>query len=62
MISAQIESLSGDFAQYERVKKITVLAKEFTIENGELTPTMKVRRKVIESRYKNLIDEMYRDM
>ena len=62
LISAQIESLSEDFAQYERIKKITVLAKEFTIENGELTPTMKVRRKVIESRYKNLIDEMYRDM
>ena len=60
-ILAQIESLSGGFAQYERIKKITILAKEFTLESGELTPTMKVKRKVIESRYKHLIDEMYRE-
>jgi len=60
-ILTQIDSLSGDFAPYERIKKITVLAKEFTLEAGELTPTMKVRRKVIESRYEGLIDEMYRE-
>ena len=58
-ILAEIESLSGGFAQYERIKKITVLAKEFTIEDGELTPTLKVKRRVIESRYEHLIDEMY---
>ena len=60
-ILAQIEDLSGGFAKYERVKKIAILAKEFTIENGELTPTMKVKRKVIESSYKHLIDEMYQE-
>ena len=60
-ILAQIEDLSGGFAKYERIKKITILAKEFTIESGELTPTMKVKRKVIESRYKHLIDEMYQE-
>ena len=60
-ILAQIEDLSGGFAKYERIKKITILAKEFTIENGELTPTLKVRRRAIESRYKHLIDEMYRE-
>ena len=53
------QSLSGGFAQYERIKKITVLAKEFTIEDRELTPTLKVKRRVIESRYEHLIDEMY---
>jgi long-chain acyl-CoA synthetase len=58
-ILAQIENLSTGFATYERVKKITILAKEFTLESGELTPTMKVKRKVIESRYKDLIDAMY---
>ena len=58
-ILAEIESLSGGFATYERIKKITILAKEFTIEDGELTPTMKVKRRVIESRYQDLIDEMY---
>jgi len=58
-ILAEIESLSSGFAQYERIKKITVLAKEFTIEGDELTPTLKVKRRVIESRYEGLIDEMY---
>ena len=58
-ILEEIESLSSAFAQYERIKKITILAKEFTIEDGELTPTMKVKRKVIESRYEDLINEMY---
>ena len=58
-ILAEIESLSGGFAHYERIKKITILAKVFTIEDGELTPTLKVKRRVIESRYENLIDEMY---
>lgn len=61
LILGQIESLSEGFAPYERIKKVTILAKEFTLESGELTPTMKVKRKVIESRYKNLIDEMYRE-
>jgi long-chain acyl-CoA synthetase len=58
---AQIEDLSIGFAPYERIKKIAVLAKEFSIEKGELTPTMKVKRNVIESRYKHLIDELYRE-
>ncbi len=60
-ILAQIGTLSSGFANYERIKKITILAKEFTLESGELTPTMKVKRKVIESRYKDLIDEMYNE-
>ena len=58
-ILSQIDALSDVFAQYERIKRITILAKEFTIEDGELTPTLKVKRKVIESRYQHLIDEMY---
>jgi long-chain acyl-CoA synthetase len=58
-ILEQVESMSGDFASYERIKKVKVLAREFSLEQGEITPTMKVKRNVIESRYKHLIDEMY---
>lgn len=58
-ILGQIAELSAGLANYERIKKITILAKEFSLENGELTPTMKVKRRVIESRYKHLIDAMY---
>jgi long-chain acyl-CoA synthetase len=43
------------------VKKIALLSEEFTIERGELTPTLKARRSVIESRYKHLIDELYHE-
>ena len=44
----------------ERVKKFELLEKEWTIEDGELTPTLKVKRKVILSRYEALVDSMYK--
>jgi long-chain acyl-CoA synthetase len=55
----QINLLTRDLAPFEQVKKIVVLENDFTIESGELTPTMKVRRRAIESKYKVLIDKMY---
>jgi long-chain acyl-CoA synthetase len=58
-IMEQVESMSGDFASYERIKKVRLLSREFNLAEGEVTPTMKVKRNVIESRYKHLIDEMY---
>ncbi|HEY7818743.1 MAG TPA: long-chain fatty acid--CoA ligase, partial [Vicinamibacteria bacterium] len=61
LLMEQVERVNSEFAQYERVKKIILLAQEFTIERGELTPTLKARRSVIESRYKHLIDELYHE-
>ncbi|MGH9335136.1 MAG: long-chain fatty acid--CoA ligase, partial [Vicinamibacteria bacterium] len=58
-IMEQVERVNTEFAQYERVKKVALLPKDFTIESGELTPTMKTRRSAIESRYEHLIDELY---
>jgi long-chain acyl-CoA synthetase len=57
----QVETINREFSQPERVKKIALLSQELTIERGELTPTMKVRRSVIEVRYKDLIDELYQE-
>jgi long-chain acyl-CoA synthetase len=54
-----VDGLNHDLAQYERIKRIALLPAEFTIESGELTPTMKVKRKVIEERWKQQIDEIY---
>jgi long-chain acyl-CoA synthetase len=54
-----IKDLTHDLAQFERIKKITLLAREFTLESGELTPTLKVKRRVVEQKYKDLIDRMY---
>jgi long-chain acyl-CoA synthetase len=54
-----VDGMNHDLAQYERIKRIALLPAEFTIESGELTPTMKVKRKVIEERWKPQIDEIY---
>jgi len=54
-----INEMSVDFAQFERIKKVAVLPREFTIEAGELTPTLKVKRRVIEQKYKDEIDRLY---
>jgi long-chain acyl-CoA synthetase len=50
-----------DLASYERPKKIALLEHEFSIQNGLLTPTLKVKRRVIQDRLKDVIDELYGD-
>jgi long-chain acyl-CoA synthetase len=54
-----VDELTADLAQFEKIKKIALLAKEFTQESGEITPTLKVKRRVVEERYKATIDAMY---
>jgi long-chain acyl-CoA synthetase len=54
-----VEQMTADLAQFEKIKKIALLAKEFTQDSGELTPTLKVKRRVVEERYKATIDAMY---
>jgi long-chain acyl-CoA synthetase len=54
-----VAELLPDLAQFERIKKVTLLAQEFTLDAGELTPTLKVKRRVVEEKYKRLIDQMY---
>lgn len=55
----EIDRLTPHLASYEKIKKISLLDKDFEIEAGELTPTLKVRRKIVEEKYKDLIDRMY---
>ncbi|PIS29138.1 MAG: long-chain fatty acid--CoA ligase [Candidatus Marinimicrobia bacterium CG08_land_8_20_14_0_20_45_22] len=54
------ESMEG-FAQFEKVRKYVILPDEFTIESGELTPSLKVKRNVVEKRYAELIDHLYQE-
>jgi long-chain acyl-CoA synthetase len=56
---AVIDGMTADLAQFEKIKKVAVLAKEFTQEAGEITPTLKVKRRVVEERYKAAIDTLY---
>jgi long-chain acyl-CoA synthetase len=58
---AEVNRSTPDLASYERVKKIALLEREFDIESGEITPTLKVRRAIVEEKYKNLIDSLYKE-
>lgn len=61
LIENEIESISTDLANFEKVKKFTLLDRELTIDNGELTPTLKIKRNVVEKKFKDLIDKMYQE-
>ncbi len=55
----KIEQLQNNLPTYERVRKFKLLSKNFSMEKNEITPTLKLKRKIIEQRYKDLIDNMY---
>ncbi len=61
LFERQIESLTPDLARYEKIKRIALLENEFSIEGGELTPTMKVKRRVIDDKYRSVIDRIYEE-
>lgn len=59
MMAERIETLQQQFASYEKIKRFTLLPKHFTMESGELTNTLKIRRKVLNRNYAAVIDKMY---
>lgn len=61
LFERQIAGLTTELAQYERVKKVALLENELTIDTGELTPTLKVKRRVVDEKYHDLIDALYAD-
>ncbi len=61
MIMGRIETLQQEFAHYEQVKRITLLPRPFSMERGELTNTLKIKRPVIAKNYKTEIDAMYEE-
>jgi long-chain acyl-CoA synthetase len=54
-----VKETTGHLAQFERIKKIALLPREFSIETGELTPKLSVKRRVVEQKYKDVIDRLY---
>ena len=57
----RIDTMQQEFAHYEQVKKITLLPEPLSLEKGELTNTLKVRRQVLNEHYRDLIDRMYEE-
>jgi long-chain acyl-CoA synthetase len=60
LVQKQVTAITAHLADYERVRRIALLPEEFSIEKGEMTPTLKVKRAVIDDRYGKLIDDLYR--
>lgn len=54
-----VEEQNQNLARFEKLKRVMLVPDEFTADNGALTPTLKLRRRVIEERYKQQIDELY---
>jgi long-chain acyl-CoA synthetase len=60
MVAGYVEELNGRLNRWETIKKWELLDHDLTIESGELTPSMKVKRNVVEGNYSDLIDSFYR--
>ncbi|MCG9680041.1 long-chain fatty acid--CoA ligase [Vibrio sp. Isolate24] len=61
MLEKRVNDLQKELAKFEQVKKFKLLPKAFSMDEGELTPTQKLRRKVINDKYQDEIEEMYTD-
>lgn len=61
LFERQIETANADLAQFERVKRFALLERELTIESGELTPTLKIKRRVINEKYRDVIEKLYEE-
>jgi long-chain acyl-CoA synthetase len=61
LLQRQIDGLTPNLARYEKIKKVALLENEFTIEGGELTPTLKIKRRVIDEKYRDEIEKLYEE-
>lgn len=59
IVQREVAQLTSELADYERIRRIALLDKEFSIDGGELTPTLKVKRRAVDEKYGALIDELY---
>lgn len=61
LFSKEVRSFSKELASHEKIRDFRLVANEFTVETGELTPTLKVKRRIIEAKYGNLINDIFKD-
>ncbi len=58
-VQAQFDRVNKALASFEQIKRFTIIDREFSVNDGEMTPTLKMKRNVIEQRFRPLIDQMY---
>ena len=58
-VDAQVQEVNRRLARYEQIRRFALLPQELTVDAGELTPTMKLKRRVIHERYHDLIEALY---
>lgn len=61
LFRTRIDTLQQQFAHYEQIKRFTLLPEPFSMERGELTNTLKLKRALVARNYKDLIDKMYEE-
>ncbi len=61
LISGYIDELNSKLERWETIKKFEILDHDLSVEDGEMTPSMKVRRKAVEKQYRQLLDTFYVD-
>jgi len=59
LVQGDVAQLTRELADYERIRRIALLPEEFSIDRGELTPTLKVKRRVIDQKFGDLIEDLY---
>jgi long-chain acyl-CoA synthetase len=59
LVQREVNALTAPLADYERVRRVALLPDDFSIDGGELTPTLKVKRRVVDEKYGPIIDELY---
>jgi long-chain acyl-CoA synthetase len=59
IVQSDVAFLTRTLADYERIRRVVLLPEEFSIENGELTPTLKVKRRIIDHKFGELIEQLY---
>ena len=61
LVQECVTTLNGQLASYESIKRFVVVPQDMTVESGDLTPSLKLKRQVVERKYQALIDELYKD-
>jgi long-chain acyl-CoA synthetase len=59
LIQGAVDQVNSGLAKHETIRKIAILQAEFTVESGELTPSLKLKRRVVEKRYAQILESFY---